>query len=331
MPQDAEPRPRAASPALPVLAGLTAAEALVVLALVQGWWAAAALLHAAACGAAFLLPRDGSGSAAAGVMRAVRAMLPTLGPAAVAGGLAALILARVAPAPAPPREMPEDPVDARLAAVAVARDLPDGLLLEALGDVLRWGTPRQKAQAIGLAARDLRPGGEALLRLAVADRDPAVRERAEGLRPAAERQLVRRAEELRAAGGPSRGLARHLDRAAFSGLLDPAQEDALRAEAMVVWQRLAEAQPGDAEAHAALGRDLLALGQLGEARRALEAALALGVATPAVIGWLAECHFRARDFTALDALLQRWRPAIEAEAAGSARLASAWRLWLGAA
>jgi Flp pilus assembly protein TadD len=331
MPRLGDPRGRGASPALPILAGLTAAEALVVFALAQGWWAAAALLHAAACGAAFLLPRDHSGSAPAGVMRAVRATLPALGPAAVAGGLAALAFARLVPAAPPLRDLPEDPIDARLAAVAAARDLPDGLLLEALGDVLRWGTPRQKEQAIGLAARDLRPGGEALLRLAVADPDRTVRERAEALRPTAERQLLARAEALRAAGGPSRGLARHLDRAAFSGLLDPEQEAEFRAEAMAVWQRLAAAQPNDAEAQAALGRDLLALGRLGEARRALEAALALGVATPSVIGWLAECHFRARDFTALDALLQRWRPVIEAEAARPARLAMAWRLWLGAA
>jgi Flp pilus assembly protein TadD len=144
----------------------------------------------------------------------------------------------------------------------------------------------------------------------------------------AERQLLRRAEELRAAGGPSRGLARHLDRAAFSGLLDPSLEAAFRAEAMGVWGRLAAAQPGDAEAQAALGRDLLALGRLAEARDALEAALGLGVATPSVIGWLAECHFRARDFAALDALLQRWRPALVAEASRPARLASTWQLLL---
>jgi tetratricopeptide (TPR) repeat protein len=226
--------------------------------------------------------------------------------------------------------MPEDPIDARLAAVAVARDLPDGLLLEALGDVLRWGTPKQKAQAIGLAARDLRPGGEALLRLAVAD--PAVRDRAEALRPVAERQLLARAEALRAAGGASRGLARHLDRAAFSGLLDPEQEAAFRAEAMAVWQRLAETHPGDAEAQAALGRDLLALGRFAEARRALEAALSLGVATPAVIGWLAECHFRARDFTALDALCcSAGAPATEAGAARPPRLAMGVAALLGAA
>jgi tetratricopeptide (TPR) repeat protein len=322
------PRGAEMMPALPVLLGLAAAEGLVLLALAQGWWAAAGLLHLGAVGAAWLLPRDASGGWPAAVMRMVRALLPALGPAAVLGGLVALGLGPAGAAPL--RDMPDDPLDARLAAVASARDLPDGLLLEALGDVLRWGTPRQKLQAVELAVRDLRPGGEALLRLAGADASPEVRAQASEMRPRAEAQLLRRAEALREAGGPSRGLARHLDRAAMSGLLEPAQAEAFRAEALVIWRRIAETTPGDAEAQAAIGRDLLALGRLDEARTALEAAVSLGVATPPVLGWLAECHYRARDFGALLALIARWRPLLEVEAAWPTPLSGAWRLWLGA-
>jgi hypothetical protein len=47
-----------------------------------------------------------------------------------------------------------------------------------------------------------------------------------------------------------------------------------------------------------------------------------------VIGWLAECLFRARDFAAMDALVARWRPVLETEAAAVGALAAAWRLWL---
>jgi hypothetical protein len=64
-----------------------------------------------------------------------------------------------------------------------------------------------------------------------------------------------------------------------------------------------------------------------------------GGAGAEAIGWLAECLFRARDFPALEALVLRWRPLLEAEAmrdaagdpppaGASARLGAAWRLWL---
>jgi tetratricopeptide (TPR) repeat protein len=222
-------------------------------------------------------------------------------------------------------------VEARLLAIAASGRLPDGLLLEALGDVLHWGTATQKARAVELAAETLRPGGEALLRLALAAPDPRLREAAEAARPAAERHLVAEAERLRpAARGEAarRALARHLDRAAHSGLLEPARAAAFRTEAVALWRSMAEADPRDAEAPAALGRDLLALGDLPAARKALEAALSRSLATPATLGWLAECLFRARDWAALEALVARWEPILSQEAQGHAPLSPAWRLWL---
>jgi hypothetical protein len=319
---------------LPVLAALALAEALALGALLRGWWPPALALHLACVVAALALrPPAARGGHPAAVLRLVASLLPVLGPAAVLGGLAALLLA--APRDAAVEALPDDPVEARLAAIAAARDLPDGLLLEALGDVLRWGTGPQKARAADLAAESLRPGGEALLRLALLDPDAGLRARAEAARPAAERRLVAAAAALRAAAAQApadmarrRALARHLDGAAYSGLLDPAQAAAFRTEAVAQWRSLAEAVPADAEAPAALGRGLLALGDLGAARGALEAALARSVATPAVLGWLAECLYRARDLPALDALLARWRPILEAEATGHAPLSPAWRLWL---
>lgn len=315
------------SPALPVLIGLALAEGLAVIALLRGWWAAALALHLLACFALVILPRGATGGRPAAVLRLTRLLLPALGPAAAAGGLIALFAGRAA-APAPLHDTPDDPIEARLAAVATARNLPEGLLLEALGDALRWGNARQKALAIDLAVRDFRTGGEALLRLAQDDPDPAVRARADAARPIAERRLIARADALR--GGDARTLARHMDRAAYSGLLDPPRATACRMEAVALWRGIAAAQPHDAEACAALGRGLLALGRLGEARTALEAALANSVATPAVLGWLAECLFRARDFAALDALVARWEPLLAQQRAGTAPLAAAWRLWLAA-
>ncbi|MDO9500265.1 hypothetical protein [Falsiroseomonas sp.] len=345
-----------------ILAGLAAGQALVVVALALGWWLAALVLHLGCCLALLLrptprpglpgsappagllraAPRLGEAGWSGAVLRLLGATLPVLGPLAMLGALAALALGvprrlrRVTPA------QPEDPLDARLEAIAQARDLPEGLLLESLGDVLRWGHARQKACALELAAEPGRSGGAALLRLALSDADPAVRARAELLRPQVERRLLDAAEALRAgARGQSgaagrtaqRALARALDRAAFSGLLEPPRAAACRAEAAELWQALAEAATngGDAEAEAALGRNLLALGDLPSARRALEAAVTRGAAGACAIGWLAECLFRARDFAALEALVLRWRPLLEAEARRAAVTgphAAAWRLWL---
>ncbi|MGG5890006.1 hypothetical protein ACLF3G_23000 [Falsiroseomonas sp. HC035] len=340
------------------LLGLVLAQAVVVAALSFGLWLAALVLHLACCLALpFLLRREEVGAAGwpGLVLRLLAPLLPALGPLAVAGAVAALIGGvprRLRDVPAP---LPEDPLDARLAAIAGARGgsaLPAGLLLESLGDVLRWGHARQKAQALELAVQPGRSGGAALLRLALGDPDPQVRARAEALRPQAERRLLEAVEALRGRGRSAAGsrplqrqtdreLARALDRAAFSGLLEPPRADACRAEAAGLWQALAEPGPEgpDAEAEAALGRNLLALGDLPAARLALESAVAQGSAGFEAIGWLAECLFRARDFAALEALVLRWRPLLEAEAlhegaAPSQSLASAgphaaaWRLWL---
>lgn len=341
----------AVSPAPPslALAGVAVAQALVALALGLGWWLPALVLHLGCCLALALAPPSGAEGWAEAVLRLLAASLPALGPLAVLGALAALALGvpRRLRGLAPP--LPEDPLDARLEAIALARNLPDGLLLESLGDVLRWGHARQKARALELAAEPARPGGAALLRLGLSDADPEVRARAELLRPQMEQRLLRAAEALRdiargqsggAGRAAQRALASALDRAAFSGLLEAPRADACRAEAAGLWQALAEAalDGSDAEAEAALGRDLLALGDLPAARRALEAALTRGAAGAHAIGWLAECLFRARDFAALEALVLRWRPLLEAEAQRAAVTgphaavtgphAAAWRLWL---
>ncbi|NKC34628.1 hypothetical protein, partial [Falsiroseomonas selenitidurans] len=205
----AERRHAAAPPAAQLaLVGLAVAQFLAVLALGVGWWHGALALHLLCCLVLpFLLrlrPRpDAAPSAeawAVAQLRLAAALLPALGPLAMTGALAAWIagppcrLRRVRP------PLPEDPLDARLDAIGDAPAVPQGLLLESLGDVLRWGHAGQKARALDLAAEPARPGGVALLRLALADADPAVRARAEALRPAVEDRLLAAAEAQRAAG-----------------------------------------------------------------------------------------------------------------------------------
>jgi len=327
-----------------ILAGLAAGQALVLGAIGLGWWPAALVLHLGCCLSLLLgaAPGPGDEDWSGTVLRLLGATLPVLGPLAMFAALVALALGVPRGLRRATLPLPEDPLDARLEAIAQAREVPEGLLLESLGDVLRWGHARQKARALDLAAEPARPGGAGLLRLGLSDADPAVRARAELLRPQVERRLLDAVEASRAgARGQSgaagrttqRALARALDRAAFSGLLDAPRADACRAEAAELWQALAEAAPdgGDAEAEAALGRNLLALGDLPAARRALEAAVTRGAAGVCAIGWLAECLFRARDFAALEALVLRWRPLLEAEAQRAVVTgphAAAWRLWL---
>jgi hypothetical protein len=351
------------------LLGLVLAQSVVVAALSLRLWVVALLLHLGCCLALPLLARrqpPGQAGWSGQVLRLLLAVLPALGPLAAAGAVAALLQGVPRRLRDPVAPLPEDPLDARLDAIAGARGaLPAGLLLESLGDVLRWGHAGQKARALELAAQPGRTGGATLLRLALNDADAQVRARAETLRPQVEDRLLAEIERLRARfrassigasgtdGAPGsraaqrardRDLARALDHAAFSGLLDPPRAAACQAEAAGLWQALAEPGPegADFEAEAALGRDLLALGDLPAARRALEAAVTRGLGGPGgadslagtTIGRLAECLFRARDFEALEALVLRWRPLLEAEAmrgSGPSHYAGAWRLWLSAA
>jgi hypothetical protein len=336
------PRGRAPDRAGLAVLGLAALQALVAGVLLQGWVAAGVLLHLGCCALLPLLLRQDpplTGWSGA-VLRVMAAALPGLGPVAALAGLVALF------AGAPRqlglvRPLPDDPLEARLTAIAAppaargGAPLPEGLLLEALGDVLRWGNAAQKARALDLAALGGRRGGETLLHLALFDPDPALRARAEALRPGVERRLLSEVEALREQeDGPdspgARALARQLDRAAYSGLLQADRAALCRAEAAGLWQAIAERAPEDAEAQAALGRDLMVLGDLPAARAALEAALAHGVATANVLGWLAECLFRARDFASLEALVARWRPVLESATDHDGPLSPAWRLWLGA-
>lgn len=326
------------------LLGLCAVQAVVATFLLLGWLVAALLLHLGVCAVLFLLPRLDTPRAGwpGAILRVSIAALPALGPLAALAGLCALAFG---PPPLDPDPaggpLPDDPMEARLAAFAApaspsAAPLPSGLLLEALGDVLRWGTPGQKARVLKVATQPGRRGGDALLCLALLDPDPALRARAEAARPAAARYLLQKIGALHEAARNAesarlRDLARHLDAAAYGGLLEPTRATQCRADAAGLWQSLVEQAPDDSEAQAALGRDLLVLGDLHAARDALEAALACGVATPGVLGWLAECLFRLRDFAALEALIARWRPVLQAEQVEPGALAPAWRLWLASA
>lgn len=326
---------RDVNPAPLALLGLALAQVLVLLALVGQWWVAAALLHGATCATLPLLLRlepapEGHVGA---VLRATAAALPALGPLAAAAGVLVWVFG-ASRAPLSAAALPADPMEARLAAIAVppppgAPAMPGGLLLEALADVLRWGTAQQKLRAVDLAARGGRPGGEAVLALALRDPDAAVRAHAEAARPGVARRLLEQVAARRAAAGDPRAVARLLDRAAHSDMLDADQATECRAQAVALWRAIAQSAPDDSEAQAALGRGLMALGEMEAARGALEAALARGVASHGVLGWLAECLFRMRDFASLDALLARWQPVLDQSvAANDSVLTPAWRLWL---
>jgi hypothetical protein len=333
-----------------VFAGLALAETLVLIALLAELWLAAGLLHTAsilslgpllrATGATDPTRRGGALPA----LRVTAALLPALGLLAVAGGLTALLLRSWQPAP--PAPLPEDPMAARLAAMARPQGadgppLPPGFVLEALADVLRWGTQSQRMAAVDLAARGERGGAEAVLLLALRDPDPALRSHAEAVRPAAARRLMAALAQRRAAltgsrfgsdpriPDATRRLALAIEEAVRTELLDPDSSRMLQEEAVALWRALALAQPGDVEVEAAVGRGLLRLNRLTEARAALEAAMARGVVAPGVVEWLAECLFRLRDFGALDALIAAWRPLLETIVEErSSPLAPVWRLWL---
>jgi DUF971 family protein len=315
-----------------LLAGLVAGEAGVALALWHGAWAEALALHLPlAALPAVALHR---GWSAAPWLRVLAPLLPPLGPlaAALALPLAALLALRGRPAAGAASwsahlfPQPESDALAQRAeglARHAAQHDPDGI--GAFRAVLHGGTLAQQEHVLAVMAREFRTGFAPLLREALASPAPGLRAQAAAGLSLAQGRAEEQLQALRRAGEPAPVLARALDDAANSGLFEADRAAQLRAEAVRLWQRHLAARPDDAAAQAALGRDLLALGDAGAAQASLRQALARGLATPAVLGWLAEALYAAGDLDAVAALLAEHR-AVLAEPGAALAGPVAW--WL---
>ncbi|WP_426958256.1 tetratricopeptide repeat protein [Muricoccus radiodurans] len=319
--------------AVPSVAGLEGAAAL--LAWHGALWAGVAL-HALACALPPLVlwrARDAQGVSAA-LMRLLLPLLPALGPVAAATGIvaqAAAPLLRYGTGRTDLREhlfprIDSDPLEAQVSELEAVGDAATAAGVTSFSDVLRWGSAVQQERVVALMAREFRPAFAPLLREALSHPTPGLRAQAAAGLSLAEARLEARTAALREAGGGLE-LARHLDDGANSGLLDPGRAATARAEAVEIYRAHLALFPEDAGAHAALGRDLMQTGRMEEAIEALGAALKRGLVTPAILGWLAECLYRAGRLDALVGLMATQGDVVRSASEAGFPVASSLEFW----
>lgn len=276
------------------------------------------------------------------VLRLLRPLLPALGPFAAAAGLlvlvAAPLLRRGARSDAMWRNhlFPEtgaDPLTQRVA--ALDRAAADGGTGEvaAFADILRWGSLEQQERVVVLMSREFRPGFAPLLREALSSVTPGLCAQAAAGLAMVEARFEAQEAELRCAVLSGRitsllALARHLDELANSGLLDLSRSAAVRAEAVDIYQSHLASHPDDSDVQAAFGRDLMQVGRLDDAIAAMRAALARGMATPSLLGWLAECLYRQQEIDQVSQLIAEHEAVLRPTVQGGSPLAASLGLWL---
>lgn len=281
-------------------------------------------------------------SLAVALLRLLRPLLPAMGPFAAAAGVLVLVgaplLRRGTRGDATWRShlFPEtgtDPVARQVVALDRAGTDGDAGGVAAFADILRWGSLEQQERVVVLMSREFRPGFAPLLREALSSATPGLRAQAAAGLAMVEARFEAQGTELRRAALPGGkaallALARHLDELANSGLLDGSRSGAIRAEAVDIYEAHLALQPDDADIQAALGRDLMQIGRLDDAVIAMQAAAARGLATPSLLGWLAECLYRRQEIGHVSRLIAEHEAVLRPVAEGQAPLAASLALWL---
>lgn len=319
------------------LLAVTLAEAAAVGAALTGWFGAALTLHLFAClglGACACFGRD---AGANGGLRLVAILLPGLGPIALATGALTLLMApflrrqshdaeawRATLFPAPQEDGLDDRAKRSEEHALVQRD--SGRVV-AFADVLRMGDLPQQERVVALMAREYRPAFAPLLRSALNAPVRLLRAQAAAALSLIEARFAAEVQTLRAGPAPAK-LALKLDEMANSGLWEESRTRNLRKEAASIWAAGAAANPADERAAAALGRDLLQLGEVRAGREALERAYALGLASATLLGWLAEARFLEGDLEGVENLLVAHRSELLPLLQPGSPLAPALHLWL---
>jgi hypothetical protein len=201
-------------------------------------------------------------------------------------------------------------------------------------DVMAYGTAQQKQTAISMMSRHFEPSFAIVLKRALDDRNNSVRIQAATAVTNLESRFSERAMALeqQANSEPSPKylleLARHLDRYAYSELLDGERTQRTRARAVHVYQRYLEVEADDFYARIAIGRLWLREGKYEQARDWLVATRARLGAHPSLDNWLLEAHYRMRDYAAVRTLA-RTIAQTQVSRAGIDLLSDSTRMWAG--
>lgn len=202
--------------------------------------------------------------------------------------------------------------------------------VESFIDLVRVGTPEQKAALIALLARRFEPRFAPALRAALADTDSSTRVQAATAVARIEDGFVRSwmRHERAAKAKPrdserARTLAVLLDDYAFLGLMDELREREVCAKALDALERARELAPDDPDLGHRHGRLLLRMGHLDAAAKVLEPIARQGSGDPELLGWYLEILFRTARYDEC----RRTAAAIEAHHRAPSRLSGALEMW----
>ncbi|MGE0486366.1 MAG: tetratricopeptide repeat protein [Gammaproteobacteria bacterium] len=200
-------------------------------------------------------------------------------------------------------------------------------------DVINYGSREQKQLAISMMSRHFEPPFAPVLKRALEDSDNSVRIQAATAITNLESQFADRVMTLdkRIARDPAPKhlleLARHLDRYAFSGLLDADRTRRVRTRAVETYRRYLDDEPDDLYARVAVGRLLLRAGDVEAARDWLLATRERHGAQPSIDNWLLEAHYRRGDYDAVRVLARE----LARSAQGRDVMSDGARMWAGLA
>jgi hypothetical protein len=195
-----------------------------------------------------------------------------------------------------------------LAARIAAADTSASTSLTPFAEVLAFGSAHQKQALISLINQHFRPAFGPILKLALNDRNYAVRVQAATAMNKLENAMLDRTLELsqRASENPGdlrtlAALARHYDEYLYCGILDGRREEEVRARALEAYRQCIAAQPGDLDCRLAEGRLLLRARRYAEAAHSFEKATGVGLSTPQARLWYMESLYHLGRFDQLRA------------------------------
>ncbi|MBK1669298.1 hypothetical protein CKO28_14770 [Rhodovibrio sodomensis] len=181
-----------------------------------------------------------------------------------------------------------------------------------LVDVLARGKTADRIQIVSFLARNFRPRYSEALRRALSDRDPAIRAQAAGVAAGVERRLADTLQERHHAyeADPYNpdtifALAELYDDFAHTGLLSAAVARGYREQAVRLYRRLLEIDPGDERARMRLVRVLLRIREPFDALRLIDDMPGEVQDLTSWFAWLAEAYYRGGRYADLRRLCTR--------------------------
>ena len=204
------------------------------------------------------------------------------------------------------------------------------------GDVFSFGNSAQKQNVITMIIKKFRPAFAPSLQMALRDSSSAVRVQAATAIAKIERDFMTKTLTLSTghANAPHEPavllqLARHLDDYAFSGILDPGQEQDNRKQARHLYRKCLDLQPDNLSVRLAVGRLLIRQHEHRAAVDWLEASLRQGHSSSQLLLWLIESCFHLGELSKVRRLVDAHKHELIGDVGVPDKIIQALKIWTG--